>query len=42
MMFMMPMPEITSAIAETSTSTIERISEICLAAVRIAVRFSTR
>ena len=42
MMFMMPMPEITSVIAETSTSTRERISEIFLAAFRIAVRVSTR
>jgi hypothetical protein len=41
-MFMIPIPEITSVIAETSTSTAERISEIFLAAFRIAVSVSTR
>ena len=40
MIFMMPMPEMSSAIAETSISTTLRIREIFFAASRIAVRFS--
>ena len=42
MIFMMPIPEITSAIADTSTSTRLKISAMLLAAFRMAVRFSTR
>ena len=42
MMFMIPMPEISSVIAETSTSTSDRINEIFFAALRIAVSMSTR
>ena len=38
MMFMMPMPEITSVMAEIRISTSDRISEIFLAAFRMAVR----
>src|ERR1039458_6924341 len=42
MMFMIPMPEINSVMADTSTSTRERISEMFRAAFSIAVMVSTR
>ena len=41
MIFMIPMPEMTSAMVETRTSTRLRIFAIDLAALRIPVRFST-
>ena len=41
MMFMIPIPEMISAIADTRISTISRITPICSAVFRIAARFST-
>ncbi len=41
MMFMMPIPEIISAIADTNISTISRITPMLSAVLRISVRFST-